>query len=157
MTPVAFLLHAKGRAMLPRRDKQVPESTKFDAKLHALREIPAVLRQLTDRLFALGYAEMEIFNIRLAVEEALVNAIRHGHNSDPSRAAAVSYLITPRHILIRVQDEGDGFDPYQLPDPAASENLDRETGRGIYLMKATMTWVKYNAQGNCVTLFKKRM
>lgn len=142
--------------MLPRRDKRLPEAIQFDARLTALGEIPAVLRQLTDRLFALGYSEMEIFNVRLALEEAIVNGIRHGHKCSSGQAVAVSYSITAQHILIRVQDEGAGFDPYEIPDPIAPENLDRDAGRGIYLMKATMTWVKYNAQGNCVTLFKKR-
>ena len=80
----------------------------------------------------------------------------HGHRGDPNRKVRVAIALTLQHALVRVEDQGPGFDPYDVPDPLAPENLDRESGRGIFLMKATMTWVKFNPQGNAVTLCKKR-
>jgi serine/threonine-protein kinase RsbW len=136
--------------------KAVAEQCRRDIAFSTLAEMPAVLTQLGGQLAALGYSELEVFNTRLAAEEAIVNAICHGHRSDPSRAVRVSYLITARRVVIRIQDQGPGFDPRQLPDPLDPENVQRLSGRGVFLMRATMTWVKFNRRGNSVTLCKKR-
>src|SRR5262249_32740796 len=103
---------------------------------------------------ALGDAATDVFGVRLAVEEALANAIRHGHGGDPSRTVRVGYHADRDRVVIEVEDEGDGFDPSAVGDPLVPECL--EHGRGLYLMRSCMTWVRHNDRGNRVTLCKQR-
>jgi serine/threonine-protein kinase RsbW len=121
---------------------------------------PAGLRPLCDRLEdrmrVLGYPCKDIFAVLLALEEAAVNAFRHGNRSDPNKSIHVRSLVTAVGVLVEVEDEGPGFDPDQVPDPLAEENLDRPDGRGLFLMRAYMTWVRFNREGNRVTLARQR-
>jgi serine/threonine-protein kinase RsbW len=132
------------------------DSLRWDETLSTLTEMSPVISHLGRVLTSLGYQEEDRFNIRLALEEAVTNAIHHGHRCDPARQVRLAFSVSPRQVLIRVQDEGPGFDPDQLSDPLDPANLDRPCGRGVFLMHATMTRVRYNARGNCVTLCKKR-
>jgi serine/threonine-protein kinase RsbW len=105
---------------------------------------------------AAEYPGRDVFGVQLALEEALVNAVKHGNGGDPARSVCVGYRVTDRRVLAEVQDEGPGFDPRQIPDPTASENLDRPCGRGVLLMQHYMTWVRYHVPCNRVTLCKER-
>jgi serine/threonine-protein kinase RsbW len=114
---------------------------------------------ITDLLRALGergFSIHDLFSIRLALEEAIVNAIIHGHHGDPSKLVHLRYQLNDACLLAEVADEGAGFLPDLVPDPLAPENLEREGGRGLFLMRSYMTWVRYNDAGNCVTLCKER-
>src|SRR5262249_12611689 len=115
-----------------------------------------VVAEVAAALEAEGYPEKDIFSIRLALEEAIVNAVKHGHQDDPSLLVRVSFRVTAGEVLLEVEDQGPGFDPEQVPDPTAPENLERCGGRGLFLMRHYMTWIHYNARGNCVTLCKAR-
>jgi serine/threonine-protein kinase RsbW len=126
---------------------------------HALRhslELRGPLRQLLDTMQALGYDGHEQFGVRLAIEEAVVNAIKHGHRGDATKTVHFRYQLGERQVLIEVQDEGPGFDPDNVPDPLAPGNLERPGGRGVFLIRHYMTWVSYNEHGNCVTMCKQR-
>jgi len=68
----------------------------------------------------------------------------------------VASLVRPQQVLLVIEDEGLGFEPDELPDPLAPENLERACGRGVFLMRHYMTWVRFNDRGNCVTLCKRR-
>ncbi len=92
--------------------------------------------------------------MRLALEEAVMNAIRHGHHYDRSKHVHLRYHVTQECLLAEVEDEGPGFNPAAVPDPREPENLERESGRGLLLMRSYMTWVRYNERGTCVTLCK---
>jgi len=100
------------------------------------------------------FTEKEIFGIRLALEEALVNAIKHGNNLDKSKKVHIAYGVRPERFDIRIMDEGPGFDPEDVPDPTADENLERPSGRGLMLMRQFMTRIEYSAKGNLVVLEK---
>ncbi len=102
-----------------------------------------------------GFCENTAFAIKLALEEAVSNAFRHGNKCDPRKRIFVRYEVTPDRIVIEVQDEGDGFDPCCVPDPTQPEFIDRPHGRGIMLMRAYLDAVEYNASGNVVRLLKK--
>jgi serine/threonine-protein kinase RsbW len=102
-----------------------------------------------------GYSAKDVFGVRLALEEAVVNSIKHGHQYDPTKQAEVRYRVNHEHVLVEVEDQGPGFDPSQVPDPTAPENLERSSGRGLFLMHRYATWVRYNQKGNCVTLCKR--
>jgi len=105
---------------------------------------------------ASGFDAKELFGTRLALEEGIVNAIRHGHRNDTSKRVDVRFLVTDQQLLVEIHDEGPGFDPDGLPDPLSPENLERPGGRGVFLMRRYMTWVQYNDPGNIVTLCKQR-
>jgi len=124
--------------------------------LSSLGEMAGIIEDVLERLRLAGYSLSEVFGIRLALEEAIVNAVRHGHRYDPSKEVEVSYRVTDAYLMAEVRDQGTGFDPSRVPDPLAEENLQREGGRGVHLMRAYMSWVRYNETGNCVTMCKRR-
>lgn len=103
-----------------------------------------------------GYSEHALFAIRLALDEALSNAVRHGNKNDPRKRVTIEYSVSEAEVHVSVCDEGRGFNPNELPDPTAEENLERPCGRGVMLIKAYMTRVDYNDRGNCVTMVKTR-
>lgn len=98
------------------------------------------------------YSERDIFSIKLALEEALVNAIKHGNQMDPDKRVFVAYRICDKRFEIKITDEGEGFNPEDVPDPTAIENLERPCGRGLLLMRGFMTEVAYHGKGNCVSM-----
>jgi len=102
-----------------------------------------------------GFSDVDVFAIRLALEEALVNAIRHGNRLDPHKKVTVEWCVRNKELEITIEDEGKGFLPNAVPDPTQDENLERPGGRGLMLMKAYMDCVEYNKQGNIVRMCKK--
>lgn len=120
--------------------------------LQAARKLALELLGIVNRC---GYGESCAFAIRLAMEEALYNAIRHGNRMDPAKAVEVKYDIDPQRAIITVTDQGEGFDPASVPDPTTDENLEKPSGRGIMLMRAYMDQVCFNNRGNQVRLVKQ--
>ena len=110
--------------------------------------------QLVSLTKAHHYDEEVVFALRLSLEEALSNAIRHGNKGDTHKKVKVRYLINSDIIDIYVEDEGEGFNPTDVPDPTSKENLSIPSGRGIMLMRAYMNKVEYNAAGNVIHLVK---
>jgi serine/threonine-protein kinase RsbW len=121
---------------------------------------PAEARRVQDdieqALKCCQFEERDIFSIRLALEEALVNAIKHGNQMDRSKKVHISYFVGPDRFEIRIADEGRGFDPDDVPDPMAPENLERPCGRGLLLMRHYMTEVTYHPPGNRLWMSKVR-
>ncbi|MBX7168354.1 MAG: ATP-binding protein [Pirellulales bacterium] len=121
---------------------------------------PQAGKQVLDALLAAlsrhEWVERDIFSVHLAMEEALVNAIRHGNGGDPSKQVQVECRVAVDHCWIRICDEGPGFDPDQVPDPTSDERIDVPSGRGIMLMRNFMTRVEYDGRGNCVVMEKRR-
>ena len=112
----------------------------------------ALLRQVARR----GYDGADRFAIKLALEEGLNNAIRHGNGHDRTKQVEVRFSVTDRRVVIRIADQGRGFDPSGVPDPTTDENLEKPCGRGIMLMRAYMDEVKYNPKGNEVHMVKHK-
>jgi len=121
------------------------------------RQAKAVEDAIVAAATAHGYNEEALFAVRLAVEEALANAIRHGNHADARKRVLVRYAVSDRQIDVHVSDEGKGFDPSRVPDPTAAENLQLPSGRGIMLMRAYMTKVEFNGRGNEVHLVKRKL
>jgi serine/threonine-protein kinase RsbW len=113
-----------------------------------------VQEEIESHLVAQQIADKEIFSIRLALEEALVNAIKHGNQMDRSKSVRISYRLLPDRFEVHITDEGQGFDPADVPDPTAVENLERPCGRGLMLMRHYMSEVAYNDRGNSVSMAK---
>ncbi len=117
---------------------------------------PAEARAVHERVEALLLAhkvpDRDVFCIKLALEEALVNAIKHGNQFDRAKKVYISYRLFPDRFEVAVRDDGPGFDPTDVPDPTAPENLERPCGRGLMLMRHYMTEVAYNPRGNGLTM-----
>ncbi len=94
------------------------------------------------------------FNLRTALAEALGNAIRYGTGEDPQRKVRVLVELARDVVRIYVVDDGAGFDPRSTPDPTCPENLERECGRGLFVIRHLVDDVAFNEKGNgiCLTL-----
>lgn len=119
---------------------------------------PAEARRVQDQIEQLlldaPCSDKELFSIKLALEEALVNAIKHGNQFDPAKKVKIDYQLTADRFSIQITDQGEGFDLLDVPDPTAVENLERPCGRGLMLIKHYMTEVQYNQRGNSVSMAK---
>jgi serine/threonine-protein kinase RsbW len=124
--------------------------------VHARAEIIPIVDGVAEAMTEEGYPDKDVFAVRLALEEALINAIKHGNQDDPSREVGIRYRVGSERVLAEIEDEGKGFDPDRVPDPLAPENLEKTSGRGLLLIRAYMTSVKYNHRGNRVVLAKDR-
>jgi serine/threonine-protein kinase RsbW len=122
------------------------------SRLSATREVIPLLERLEAWMEAEGYAHTDCAGMRLALEEAVVNALRHGHHYDPAKQVRVRFRVDGVEALAEVEDEGPGFDPEGVPDPTAAENLDKPSGRGLLLMRHFTTWLRFHGRGNLVTL-----
>ncbi|HJZ89500.1 MAG TPA: ATP-binding protein [Gemmataceae bacterium] len=103
-----------------------------------------------------AFAEHEAFAIKMAVEEALVNAIKHGNQMDPDKSVRVIYSLGPDRFDVRITDEGPGFNPDDVPDPTAPENLERPCGRGLLLIRYYMSEVQFQDDGRTIAMCKLR-
>jgi serine/threonine-protein kinase RsbW len=121
-----------------------------------LGEVRLLQDRLETALAAAGWTESEQFAIKLAVEEAVVNAIKHGNQMDPDKKVKVAYTITETRFDIRIEDEGPGFNPGDVPDPTTVEGIERPCGRGLLLINGFMDEVRYHGRGNVVTMTKFR-
>ena len=94
------------------------------------------------------------FNLRTALAEALGNAIRYGNGEDPERVVQVRVELGRDFVRIHVMDDGLGFDTGRLPDPTHPDNLEREYGRGLFVIRHLVDDVAFNEKGNgiCLTL-----
>jgi len=117
-------------------------------------------REIQERIIGVlqtqSYSEQELFGVRLALEEALVNAIKHGNGMDPAKQVHVECQFDDDRVRIVIEDEGEGFDVSTVPDPTTEENLDKPGGRGIMLMRSFMSRVEYNERGNRLVMEKAR-
>ena len=101
-----------------------------------------------------GYDDDTVFAIKLAFEEAVTNAVKHGNCNDRSKKVLLRYYVDTQRLVLAVRDQGCGFCPEKVPDPTADENLERPSGRGLMLMQSYMTKVRYSNEGNEVWLLK---
>ena len=91
-------------------------------------------------------------NIMIAVTEAVNNAIRHGNKDNSSKNVLISLSLEDGMIKFKIQDEGEGFNFHQLPDPTSPENISKPGGRGIFLMKHLSDEVDFKDNGKVVEL-----
>ncbi len=118
------------------------------------RELAHAENAILPVLENLGYGERAIFGVKLALEEAAINAIKHGNELDDTKKVIISFSIDDNKAVISVADEGPGFDPGAVPNPTDEEYLMATSGRGIALINAYMDEVRYNESGNEVTMIK---
>jgi serine/threonine-protein kinase RsbW len=140
----------------PAAGKPPPPNEEYCRVSVRAAEIGRVADAVVAVMAAAGYPDRDRFAARLALEEAVANAVKHGHQGDPGKRVRVGYQVRADRVLMEVEDQGAGFDPRRVPDPRDPENLDKPCGRGLLLMRSYTTWLRFNARGNRVTLCRAR-
>ena len=125
---------------------QLPSTEESITQLEALIENIADKYQVSEDTFA---------NMMTCLNEALINAIKHGNKMDPEKKVIVNDEVEQKRIIWTVTDEGPGFDYNNLPDPTAAENIENLTGRGVFIIKHLADQCVFNASGNEVELHFK--
>jgi serine/threonine-protein kinase RsbW len=114
-----------------------------------------VLQYLLERVTKLGLIQPERSNLFIALDEAFVNAVKHGNQNDPTKLVRITAELSPKEACFTVEDEGKGFSVQDIPDPRDPANLFKSSGRGVLLIYNIMDEVEYNAQGNRVKMVKR--
>jgi anti-sigma regulatory factor (Ser/Thr protein kinase)/ActR/RegA family two-component response regulator len=114
-----------------------------------------VLHYLIERVSKLGLIRPERSNLFVALDEAFVNAVKHGNRNDPSKMVRITAELSAKEARFTVEDEGNGFNLQEIPDPCDPANLFKTSGRGVLLIYNIMDEVKYNERGNQLTMVKR--
>ena len=129
---------------------------KIDLELPSdLTLMNAVLEYLLDRVGRLGLIKVEQSNLFVALDEAFVNAVKHGNRNDPTKLLRVTAELSAREAIFTVEDEGDGFDVRDIPDPRDPANLFKSSGRGVLLIYNIMDEVEYSERGTRLKMVKR--
>lgn len=107
-----------------------------------------VLDYLQERVAKLGLIKPERSNLFVALDEAFVNAVKHGNKNDPTKLLKITAELSVKEACFTVEDEGEGFDVHEIPDPCDPANLFRTSGRGVLLIYNIMDEVEYSERGN---------
>jgi serine/threonine-protein kinase RsbW len=116
-------------------------------------------RALLDLCRRAGWPTDEDYWLVTALREAVANAVRHGNRQDPKRLVRLEYVLHDSAVTITVEDEGQGFDPAEIPDPTNPENLLRPSGRGIFYMRQFMNRVEFSTTpgGGTAVLMERKL
>lgn len=137
-----------GGDLVVKADVTVPADVKRISPL--VEEVMGVVRDL-------GCAEGRETDIEIALREALANAVIHGNRSAPDKRVSLRLYGSPdRGLFIAVRDEGEGFDPDNVPDPRSTDRLELPHGRGLFLMRALMDHASHRKGGREVVLWKEK-
>jgi serine/threonine-protein kinase RsbW len=129
---------------------------KIDLELPSdLTLMTAVLEYLLDRVGRLGLIKPEQSNLFVALDEAFVNAVKHGNRNDPSKLLRVTAELSVHEAIFTVEDEGEGFDVQDIPDPRDPANLFKSSGRGVLLIYNIMDEVEYSEHGTRLKMVKR--
>ena len=115
-----------------------------------------VCKQIIAKLKANKFGKDDIFAVHLTLEEAFLNAVKHGNKMDPTKKVKVEYTVDAEKVDISITDEGNGFEPESVADPRFGEKLFEPGGRGLLLMNSYMDIVEYNERGNRVRMVRYR-
>lgn len=115
-----------------------------------------LVENVTKTMSELGWPEKDVFAVNLAMMEAVANAVEHGNQSLPDKKYFVEGALSEKFFFCTVRDEGDGFNPDEVPDPTSGDNLKRYTGRGLMLIRGFMNRLWFNPKGNIIFMEKSR-
>ncbi len=118
------------------------------------RLLKEVSKKLIGKLKDHGVSDEVIFDVHVGFEEALRNAMVHGNKSHPEKRVTIEAEFDDEKLVLTVEDEGEGFDLKALPDPTVEDNLLKESGRGVYLIRHLMDEVEYTNSGRKVMMKK---
>lgn len=120
-----------------------------------ISQVRKVSSKVEKAIALIGTDEPKLFDIRLCLEEAVRNAIVHGNKCNKKLKVMVSYSLDGDKFIMEVADEGAGFDYNKVPDPTSGENLTKNSGRGVYLIKKLMDEVSFSGHGNTIRMVKR--
>lgn len=123
-----------------------------------LNELQKVERFTEKLSYKMNFTEEEIDGLAISITEIVSNAIAHGNKKDKNKKVIINYRLSPKTITITVQDEGKGFDIEKIDNPLDPQNLLKESGRGIYIVRALMDKVEFisNETGTLVRMIKTK-
>lgn len=121
----------------------------------AISPMHSVLDYLMKRVEKVGVVRSENSNLFIALDEAFVNAVKHGNKFDARKNIKITADVSTKEARFTIEDEGEGFDVTSIPDPCDPENLFKTSGRGVLFIYNIMDEVKYNERGNRLTMIKK--
>ncbi|MDQ3068104.1 MAG: ATP-binding protein [Acidobacteriota bacterium] len=132
-------------------------------RMHSSFDMLDVVQLVSDRLSAVaGFDEDATHWVSVAVRESVINAIKHGNQEEAGKFVTIEFTFTPRdapaEFIISVRDEGPGFEPEEVADPLAPENMLKSSGRGIFFMRSFMddvTLARHPEGGMEVRMVKK--
>jgi len=113
-----------------------------------------VQEHVLDLMRSSGYNDHDLFSVRVAFEEALANALLHGHQGDKEKTIDLAWSVSNMIVSIEITDQGRGYDPESIPDPTANENLTLPSGRGLAMIQAFMSEVHLNDKGNHLRMIR---
>jgi len=116
----------------------------------------AVQERLISLMESFEYSLRDVFAMRLSLEEAITNAIRHGNRQAPDKQVHVICRVDDLRIEVVVTDQGEGFNPDDVPDPTLEEFIERPSGRGLMLMRAYLSFCEYSEGGRRITMIRER-
>jgi serine/threonine-protein kinase RsbW len=122
------------------------------SKEESITQLELLIENLSD---AYNVGEDTFANMMTCLNEALINAIKHGNKMDAAKKVIINAEVDGKRIIWTVTDEGSGFDYVHLADPTAPENLESLTGRGVFIMKHLADQCIFNTSGNEVELHFK--
>lgn len=120
-----------------------------------LRHLDGVLDYLNERMLRLGIVNSDDSEVLIALDEAIVNAIKHGNKCDPRKAVHIVAEFSADGVRFIVADEGAGFELEKVPDPTEPCRLLEPSGRGLLLINHIMDEVRFNQCGNRLEMFKR--
>jgi serine/threonine-protein kinase RsbW len=121
----------------------------------ALSLIYSILNYLVERVEKMGIIKSERSNLYVALDEAFVNAIKHGNKFDKNKLIRIIADLSSEEARFIIEDQGEGFDINSIPDPTLEENLMKSSGRGVLIIKKIMDEVHYNEKGNRLEMVKR--
>ena len=129
-------------------------SYRMESTLESVNKAEEMADQIASQA---GFDEDTRSGIAMAVREGMINAVLHGNAYDPAKRVNLTFEQTGRELVVTIADEGRGFVPEEIPDPLAPENLLKESGRGIFLMRTFMDEVRFRKlnSGTEITLIKR--
>ena len=131
------------------------DSFELNEKIPAeLNKVIPLVDMISQKTIVLTASSDEVFKIKLALEEALTNAVRHGNTLDPHRCVSVRVKATLEKIVMDVHDDGEGFNFENLPDPTVGDRVSKPSGRGVFLMRQLMDTVEFYDKGSGVKMIK---
>lgn len=110
--------------------------------------MPEVEQFVLDIAAEVGLNKDKYNNIALAVAEAISNSIKHGNKNDKSKKVSINIKVEDEKMIVSLKDEGTGFDPKTVPDPTQPENILKESGRGVHIMRSLLDDLKFNFTPN---------
>ena len=128
-------------------NRSIVIESRLSASVNVCKQILAELRDY-------NFNEDDIFAVHLALDEAFVDAVKHGNGKNPTKKVKIEYSVSSDKVEISIADEGHGFESESVADPRSGEGLYKYGGRGLLLMNSYMDIVKFNEPGNRVYMVR---